>query len=336
MIEPSKLHDPYYGTRALVLGASGFIGRCVARALCARGAKVSLIVRNKAVAEQTSFTYGIHGDVFELDLQNFKAVRKLLQKVNPSITFNLAGYGMDRSERDDRTAYQINAHLVEVVFETMAEGRDPEWPGQHIVHVGTPLEYGTIGGNLSEDSIPNPTTLYGKSKLAGTQLLVRLCKAHSIKGLTARPFTVYGPGEPRGRLLPSLLETAETQRPLKLTSGEQERDFVYVEDIAEGLLRLGLAPAVPGDIVNLATGRLTSVRTFAETAAQIIGMPQDRLKFGEIPPLAEEMHHSEVTTERLRQLTGWIPSTGIAEGIQKTLDRTSFLSLLAGALYYCG
>jgi nucleoside-diphosphate-sugar epimerase len=126
-----------------------------------------------------------------------------------------------------------------------------------------------------------------------------------------------------------LLETAKTQKPLRLTSGEQKRDFVYVENVSEGLLRLGLASAAPGDIVNLATGRLTSVRTFAETAAQILSIPQDKLRFGEIPPLDEEMHHSEVATKRLRQLTAWMPSTAVAEGIQKTLDRSSFLSLPA-------
>jgi nucleoside-diphosphate-sugar epimerase len=129
-----------------------------------------------------------------------------------------------------------------------------------------------------------------------------------------------------------LLETAKTQRPLQLTSGEQKRDFVYVENVSEGLLRLGLAPAALGEIVNLATGRLTSVRTFAETAAQILNISQDRLKFGELPPLGEEMHHSEVATERLRHLTAWMPSTGIAEGIQKTLDRISF-SLPADSSY---
>jgi nucleoside-diphosphate-sugar epimerase len=240
---------------------------------------------------------------------------------------------MDRSERDSVIAYRINTQLVQVIAATVAQGRDPHWPGQDIVHVGTPLEYGSIGGNLAEDSAPNPTTLYGASKLAGTELLVGCCKAHNLKGLTARPFTVYGPGEPPGRLLPSLLETAKSRKPLALTTGEQKRDFIYVEDVSDGLLRLGLAPAVPGDIVNLATGRLTSVRTFAETAAQILSIPQDILKFGEIPPLGEEMHHSEVATERLRQLTAWTPSTGVAEGIQKTLDRISFLSLPADSLY---
>lgn len=325
MKESSNLDDPYNGTQTLVLGASGSIGRWVARILCARGTKVALVVRNKGVAEQIFSTYGIRGDIYEMDLQNLAAVAKLLQTVKPSITFNLAGYGMDRSERDDRVAYQINARLPEAILETIAKRRDPRWPGQDIVHAGSSLEYGPIGGTLPEDSITNPTTLYGASKLAGTELLARYCKARNIKGLTARIFTVYGPGEPQRRLLPSLLETAKTGKPLQLTSGEQKRDFIYVEDVAEGLIRLGLAHAALGDVVNLATGRLTSVRSFAVAAAKIIGIPHDRLKFGKLAALTEEMHHSQVTIERLRRLTAWVPPTGVREGIRKTVDQVPSL-----------
>jgi nucleoside-diphosphate-sugar epimerase len=329
----SHLSDAYDGTPAIVFGSSGFIGRWVARALRKRGAKVYLVVRHAKLAESIFAAYGIDGDVCELNLESLEQVTKLLQKVRPWIVFNLAGYGMDRSERDSSIAYRINAQLVEVIAATMAQERNPRWQGRDIVHVGTPLEYGTIGGNLSEDSIPNPTTLYGKSKLAGTKLLASSCKAHGIKGLTARPFTVYGPGESPGRLLPSLLEIAKTQKPLQLTSGEQKRDFVYVENVSEGLLRLGLAPAAPGEIVNLATGRLTSVRTFVETAARMLNIPEDRLRFGEIPLLDEEMHHSEVATERLRELTAWMPSTGVADGIQKTIDSISLLSRATDSSY---
>src|SRR5262249_14570083 len=115
-----------------------------------------------------------------------------------------------------------------------------------------------------------------------------------------------------------LLETARTGKSLPLTSGVQKRDFTYVEDVAEGLLRLGLAQAKPGEVVNLATGRLTSVRSFVETAAEILKIPADRLSFGVIPTRAEEMQHDEVTTDRLRRSTAWAPSTTVADGIRRT------------------
>ena len=119
-------------------------------------------------------------------------------------------------------------------------------------------------------------------------------------------------------MLPSLIRIAKTGESLQLTSGSQKRDFTYIEDVAEGLLRLGLCEAESGEIVNLATGKLTSVRYFAEIAAQILNIESFKLEFGAIPTRAEEMEHSEVTVDRARQLIGVIPATGIGEGIEKT------------------
>ncbi len=313
-------YNCYRGTQVAVLGASGFIGRWVARKLCIQGANTCLIVRDRAAVKKILSKYSVDGDIFEVDVRNSDLLFEVFQQIKPSITFNLVSYGVDRSEQDEKIAYQVNAEAVKTICTVVAGIQDPEWTGQDVVHVGSALEYGTIGGNLFEGSIPYPTTLYGRSKLAGTYVLARCCEAHGVKGLTARLFTVYGSGEHTRRLLPSLLEAAKTQKPLHLTAGKQRRDFTYVEDVAEGLLRLGLVEAKPGEIVNLATGKLTSVRSFAEITAKILQIPQDRLKFGTIPTRTEEMEHDEVALDLLRRLTSWVPSTGIVEGIRKTLN----------------
>jgi UDP-glucose 4-epimerase len=322
-MEGSTLADrstPYQGVKSLVLGASGFIGRWVARALCDQGARVHLVVRDEMSARRVWAMYGVVGELCAGDLGEPGTVRQVLEGIRPSITFNLVGYGVDRTERDPDVAYQINKRLPRSVCESVADLRDPEWPGQDIVHAGSALEYGDSGGNVAEDSIPNPTTLYGRSKLAGTLALARCCQAQGVKGLTARLFTVYGPGEHEGRLLPSLLSTAIAQKPLELTAGWQKRDFTYVQDVAEGLLRLGVSRAQAGEIVNLATGRLATVRSFVEIAAEVLQIPEDCLEFGALPTRAEEMEHGPVAVDRLQALTGWVPPTSIAEGIRRTWD----------------
>jgi UDP-glucose 4-epimerase len=313
----------YRLTRVVVLGATGFIGRWVARALVTRGADLYLVVRDPSAAAPVFARFGVSGTIVEAQLENPDAVTSLFRRLRPSVTFNLAGYGVDPAERgqpDEGTAYRINADLVQAVGEALSAGRDPTWRGQDLVHVGSALEYGEIGGDLAEDSPPNPTTLYGKSKLAGTRVLTHCCASYGLRGLTARLFTVYGPGEHAGRLLPSLLECGQHGTALPLTTGTQQRDFGYVQDVAEGLLRLGLTISEPGEIVNLATGRLSTVRQFVETAAGIIGIPSDRLLFGALPGRPEEMAHREVNVRRLLGLTGWVPTTRIADGVRKTLD----------------
>jgi nucleoside-diphosphate-sugar epimerase len=201
----------------------------------------------------------------------------------------------------------------------MASRHEVSWPGQRIIHVGSALEYGNAGGDLRENSHCDPTTIYGRSKLAGTQSLSRSCKELGISGVTARLFTVYGPGEEGSRLLPTLIASIAEDQPIELTDGLHTRDFTYVEDVAEALLRLGLAGAVPGEVVNVATGKLTRVREFVSTAASILGLPERRLAFGALPTRPEEMKHEAVNIQRLKELTGWAPPTGIGEGVRKTL-----------------
>lgn len=323
MINHGFTDECYGGVRAIVLGASGFIGRWVARSLLDRGARLYLIVRDRARSERIFYDYSISGEIVELDVGSVGAARRLfeiIEAVEPSITFNLAGYGVDRSERDEEAAYRINADLVQALCEAIAKKRDAAWQGQDLIHVGSALEYGEIGGDLAEDSPPRPATLYGKSKLAGTQALAHCCRAYQIKGVTARLFTVYGPGERAGRLLPSLIETSRAGEPIQLTEGRQRRDFTYVADVAEGLLRLGLSLATPGEAVNVATGRLTTVREFIETAARWLMIPDEKLLFGGLSTRPEEMNHAPVTVERLRHLTSWVPPTIISDGVRNALE----------------
>ncbi len=278
------------------------------------------MVRDSATAERILSRYDIDAEIIELDVTDFERLAAVVRRVRPQATFNLAGYGVDRSERDEQTAYRVNTHLLPALCRAVASARQDGWAGQDIVHVGSALEYGDITGDLAEHSVPNPTTLYGRSKLAGTLQFRRACRRLGLRGLTARLFTVYGPGEHPGRLLPSLIDAAESGAPLELTAGLQKRDFTYVEDVADGLLRLGLARTEPGDVVNLATGKLTTVREYVEVGAAVLKIPDARLRFGALPGRPEEMAHAPVRTSHLRALTSWTPTTSIVDGIRMAAE----------------
>ena len=319
--------DPYRGVPVLVLGAGGFIGRWVARALTSAGADLCVAVRDAGRADGILSRYGVRGKVMAADLTNPESIRSLLLDARPTVLFNLAAYGVDPSERDEKAAYQMNADLIRTICQTLVSAHDTTWPGQQFVHVGSALEYGSLGGDLSEDSQPRPNTLYGKSKLLGTQYMTECCRNRALRGMTARLFTVYGPGEHSRRLLPSLLEAANKGLNLDLTSGGQRRDFTYVEDVADGLLRLGVSTSDVGEVVNLATGRLTTVREFALTAAEVCRITPKRLEFGRLPTRPEEMEHTDVNLDRLKRLTDWVPPTEPEDGIRETV---AFCSALRG------
>jgi len=300
--------------RALVLEGGGFIGGHVARQLQEAGAELFYTVRRGAAGD-----LDLRGTCLPLDLSDAGAVARIVSELEPDVVFNLAGYGVDPRERDPQAAAALNAELPRHLALACAGLSPSPWPGLRLVHVGSALEYGTAGGSLSEDTPPRPTTLYGRTKCEGTRRLGELARERGLAAVTARLFTVYGPGEPPGRLLPSLQGAACGGAPLRLTEGRQKRDFTYVEEVAEGLLRLAVARVRPGEVVNLATGTLIPVRHFVRCAAELLGIASGRLDFGALPTRPEEMHHDPVAIDRLRQRTGWVPRCGIRQGIARTL-----------------
>jgi len=319
---PRDWFNAYDGVRTMVLGASGFVGRWVARLLSRTGADLLLGVQDHQRATEIFQQFDVKGRIVALDLNDLTATADQVSKFQPAITFNLSGYGVIPSESDEVIADRINRQLLEIVCERIAAVTTPTWAGQNLVHAGTAFEYGAIGGNLYEGSTPNPAAVYGISKLAGSRALMQCSKSLGIRAITARLFTAYGPGdEHSGRLLPSLLRATDGDEPLPLTAGTQKRDFVYVEDVAEGFLRLGTAVAEPGDIVNLATGHLHTVRSFVECAAAIAGFPESRLRFGIVPLRREEMmQEQDVAVGRLEQLLGWLPRTTVEDGLRMTVE----------------
>lgn len=303
--------------RVLVLGVTGFIGRWAARAAHEAGARVWLAARDAEAAARVTAAYGIPGTIAGVDVLDDGALGALLDDARPDVVFNLVGYGVDRRETDAALSQAINVDLVRRLIERLPSG-DERWPGLQLVHTGSALEYGAIGGHLSEDAEVNPTTIYGQTKLAATRLVEAAVSAGRLRAVTARLFTVYGPGEHAGRLLPSVLASRSATDPIAMTNGLQQRDFTYVGDVAEGLVRCAVCTQVRWPTLNLATGRLHTVREFVADAERALGLAPGRFQFGALPTRAEEMAHAAVTVERARQWLGWVPGTSIHDGVRAT------------------
>ena len=308
------------GRRVLVTGATGFIGRWVARGLSAVGAQLWLAARNEEKLVAIRDAFEIKAQLVAVDCSKEGTFSQLYREANPDVVFNLAGYGVDPSERDESLAWALNMRLVEEMAEVAASSEHSAWSGLRLVHAGTGAEYGPVEGVVTEGSDAAPISVYGRSKLAGTKALSAVQRRTGLRAITARLFTVYGPGEHPGRLLPSLLQASRSGEAVKLTVGQQQRDFTYVSDVVEGLLRLAsLSESVP-PIVNLATGKLTSVRTFAKCAADVLGMDDSQLHFGGLPEQRDEVRQGLVDTRQLRGLLDWVPACTPAEGIARTIE----------------
>ena len=311
--------QPLAGTRVLILGASGFFGAWVCRAAELAGADVHAIARN--VGNLQSLKRRSPAAVLSIgDLGTPGVARDLIDRLRPSVVINLIGYGVDREERDAALARRLNAELAEEVGEAVlaAEPTLPKGAGLRLLHLGSAFEYGSVEGLVSETTSCTPQSVYAETKLDGTRRLERLRQA-GLAGLVVRVATVYGAGEHPHRLLPTLIRAARTGEQVSLTAGEQQRDFTYVADVAEGLVRLIARGAPPWGVANLATGRLCEVRTFIGCAREMLGLRPDQVALGAIPYRSDEVWQGPIDTGRLDGWLSWRPATSIEAGIQATI-----------------
>jgi nucleoside-diphosphate-sugar epimerase len=278
-----------------------------------------LTARDESATAADRHCIDIVGEWLACDLSTSGNFAYLYRDVQPEVVFNLAGYGIDPTERDTNLAAVLNVELVREIVEAVLSRPQSHSSDLQLVHVGTAAEYGPVDGPVTESSPTVPVTVYGRTKLEGTNVLVEACQKHGLAAVSARLFTVYGPGEHATRLLPSLLAAAHTGEFLALTRGVQRRDFTFVADVAEGLLRLGQRHSAPA-IINLATGRLTTVRKFVKTAAQLLHLRPEQLQFGALPDRPDEIRQGPVDTRLQREVLEWVPACSVAEGIRRTIS----------------
>jgi nucleoside-diphosphate-sugar epimerase len=282
----------------LVVGAAGFLGAHVCAAFGRAGARVHALGPTLAEVERVGRDHGVALTPAVGLLADAEQTAQLVDGIAPDVIVNCAGYGVRPGEDDPLLLSRVNCDV-------------PAWLAAHcgsaaLLHVGSGAEYGDVGGHLPEDGPAHPVTPYGAAKLAGTRAVLEAARGAVT---VIRPFTVYGHGEAAGRLLPSLMAAAHAGTEVRLGDGLARRDFTHVGDVAEALVRLADAPCAEAEIVNVATGVLTSVRAFVETAADELGLPRSRLRFGALPPGRFDVELDRVTVERLRRRVAWTPST---------------------------
>ena len=304
------------GRRVLVVGAGGFLGRWVARALTREGAQPLLTARAPERLARERDAWEIGGTIVARDLLD-DGLEEWVASCAPEVIVNCAGYGVDRDETDASRSRRLNADLPGRLAVAATRLPPSDWPGVRLLHVGSALEYGSYRGVLREDGPTESHTAYGRDKLAGTRAVAEAAVASGCPMLVVRLFTLFGAGEHATRLLPTLRRAARARTSVQLSSGWQQRDFLPVDEVADGLLALGVAGPALGPIVNLAAGRLRTVREFATTAAGVLGIAGPDLRFGDVEVRPDEMAPAGVAVERLHAATEWRPTGDLGAAIAR-------------------
>jgi nucleoside-diphosphate-sugar epimerase len=185
------------------------------------------------------------------------------------------------------------------------------------IGVGSQAEYGPHSGVLSEEMPTNPVTAYGSAKLALFILLRQLCLTAGMRFIWMRLFSAYGPADDERHMVPSLIQTLLRREKPSLTAGEQIWDYLYVTDAVVAMC-ISMESEAAG-VFNLGSGTPCVLREFIAEVRNCID-PVLPVGLGEVPYPPGQVMHLEADVSRIREATGWIPTTSWQEGIRKTVD----------------
>ena len=257
-------------TTYLVTGGAGFIGSHLTEELVRRGHTVrvadSLITGKRSNLAHISGVEFLEGDLADLSFAQ-RAVRGmnyvLHQAAIPSVP---------RSVNDPLTSHRAN---VDATLNVLLAARDAGV--KRVVYAGSSSAYGNAATLPKHEGMPpNPLSPYALQKLVGEQYGQLFTQLYGLETVAIRYFNVFGPrqdpGSPYSGVI-SLFSTAllENRRPTIYGDGEQTRDFTYVTNVVDGVLRACEAAAASGEVINVATGGRISLNELLRVMARILG-----------------------------------------------------------------
>ena len=246
------------------------------------------------------------------DLLDSEQLTSLMKEVSPELLLHLAWFTRPGEYwTSDKNLDGVRASL-ELAEAFAANG------GSRAVLAGSCAEYDWRYGYCSESVTPMaPSTLYGTCKHSLNLMTSAFFEKHNISNAWGRIFYVYGPNEHKDRLVPSVARALLQGEPAFCSSGQQVRDFLYVQDVAAAFVAL-LQSEVQGN-VNIASGTPKSVRDLAFSVAAEIGRP-DLIRLCAREETRNEAPLVVAHVERLKNDVGFEPSYKLSEGIRRCID----------------
>jgi nucleoside-diphosphate-sugar epimerase len=240
------------------------------------------------------------------DLTDPEAVKSLVRGVDPERVFHLAGH-VTGSQEVANVPYTFALNLGSTVHLLTA-----------LTEAGArPL---VIAGSMHENDDVSAVACspYAASKSA-CGIYARMFHAlYDLPVTIARPMMVYGPGQwDTSKVVPYVITSLVAGASPAVTSGEREFDWVFVDDVVEGLLAVASTPEAIGRTIDLGTGALTTVRAIVSHVAAAID-PTVPIRFGALPDRKLERPRA-ARTDETRTLIGWSATTSLEQGLAATI-----------------
>jgi len=301
--------------KILITGGTGFIGANLTHMLLREKHEIHLLIKKssnmwrlKNVQKKIKF--------HELDLSNISKDNKIIKKINPEIVFHCAAYGINSKENNYSKMIKTNVQGTLNLFSTLSNLNV-----KRIVNIGSVFEYGAKSGHqgfLETDSL-NPLTFYGITKSTQTNIAQYFFKYRSLPITTLRLFTPFGKFENKGRLVSDLMFAIINNKKLDISSPKSVRDFIFIDDVIDAMIKASKIPNIEGEIFNIGTGKLNSVKKIVEICKNFTNFSKDIF--------LSETHKRDydkkggkgfANIQKAKNTLHWKPKNSIEQGLKKS------------------
>ena len=290
------------GRRVLVTGASGFLGSNLCRFLSTSGADVHGVSRSRPADIGGDASWNV------ADLTDEGTARSILLKVQPDVVFHLSGYGVGTPDLQNVLPTFRNDLMTTVNILTLAT----ELKVPRIVLAASLEEPSPL------DSDVPPASPYAAAKAASSMYSRMFHALYETPVVRVRVFMTYGPGQRPHKLVPFVILSLLRGEAPKLSSGRRGVEWLYVDDVIEGLIAAATVAGVEGGCFDLGSGQKVSIRRFVEVLADLLGAPVQP-QFGALPDRPMERVCVASLAETTARL-GWKPHIKIEEGLKRTIE----------------
>ncbi len=304
----------FKGIPVMITGAEGFLGSHLAWRLVREGARVSGLVFPDAPRDRLEELEG-EIRVYPVDIQDGPALEGVTGEIAPRLIFHLAALtsnARSRSELDMTLAVNLGGtvNLLRALDRVRYD---------KLVCTCTAEAYGQNHPPFREEMALDPPSLYSLSKAAATLACKTWANLFGARVVILRLFLVYGPGQDEGRFLPQLIRSGLTRKPLRMTAGEQTREYTYIDDVIESFLLAAEKGPAAGEVFNIGTGREISLRNLVKKVEEILGH-EIPISPETLPYRGKEIRRYVGDHGKAAAELGWRPLVSLEEGLARTVE----------------